>query len=275
MDKPIGTQLLFLPCAWGIALGASSPLEVVGLSTLVYGGALLARGAGCTINDIFDRDVDRHVARTKDRPLASGELSIYKAIPFAGAQFLGGLGVLTMLSPTSFIIGTFSLIPIIYYPIAKRVYKYPQFILALTFNVSSLVGYAAVTNALSLPAALLYTSGICWTMIYDTIYGHQDKVDDAKLGLNSSSIAFDADDRSQKKILNMFSIGQFGTLLAAGSMCDLGTSFYMGTAIAASRIYTQIYETDLNDPKACGDSFRSNATTGAIIWASILAGRIF
>lgn len=271
LDKPTGTQLLFLPCAWGIALGATSSLDVVGLSALCYGGAVLARGAGCTVNDIFDADVDGSVARTSERPLPAGEVSTPTAAVFASAQFAGALAVLTALTPTSFILGTATLIPIIYYPLAKRLVSHPQMVLAGTFNAGALIGYAACVDAIALPAVLLYGSGFCWTMVYDTIYGHQDKVDDEKLRLKSSALSFGGD---SKRALAAFGVGQFACLFTAGWCADLGTTFYMGSAVAASRVFAQIYDTDLDKPEACGGAFVDSAKNGALIWASILAGRL-
>lgn len=271
LDKPTGTQLLFLPCAWGVALGATSVADVVGLSALLYGGAILARGGGCTVNDIWDADVDRRVKRTARRPIASGEVGTTSAVAFAATQFVGGLGVLTMLSPTAFMLGTATLVPALYYPIAKRVVPYPQAVLAFTFNTGALIGYTATTNALAIPAIALYASGICWTMIYDTIYAHQDKRDDGALGVRSTAIEFGDDPR---RVLTAFGVAQFASLLVAGLLTDLSTPFYMGASVAAVRVYQQISATDLDDPKACAKSFNDSAATGALIWASILAGRV-
>ncbi len=271
LDKPTGAQLLFLPCAWGIGLGATSVFDVVGLSALLYGGAVVVRGAGCTVNDIFDADVDKQVERTKNRPLAAGEVSTPAAVALATGGFTAGLGVLTCLTPTAFMLGTMTLIPALYYPISKRVFRYPQAILATTFNVGALIGYASCTNSLALPALAAYASGICWTMVYDTIYAHQDKRDDAKVGIGSTALAFKGD---TKNTLALFGIGQYAALLAAGATAGLGTTFYMGAAIAASRTYQQIYETDLDQPEQCAKAFNDNAKTGALVWASILAGRL-
>lgn len=271
LDQPTGTHLLFLPCAWGIALSAATPLDAAGVSLLCYGGAVLARGAGCTVNDIFDADVDASVARTRARPLAAGEASTASAAALASLQFAGALAVLTSLSPTSFILGTATLIPIVYYPLAKRLVAHPQMVLAGTFNAGALIGYAACADAVAGPAVMLYGSGVCWTMVYDTVYGHQDKKDDARLGIRSSALSFGGDSR---RALAAFGVGQFACLFAAGWLADLGTTFYMGSAVAASRVFSQIFDTDLDDPKACGGAFKDSAKNGALIWASILAGRL-
>lgn len=272
LDKPAGAQLLFLPCAWGVALGAGSVGDVVGLSALLYGGAVVARGGGCTVNDIWDADVDRSVERTADRPVAAGEVSTPAAVAFASAQFLAGLGVLTTLTPSAFMLGTAVLVPALYYPLAKRVVRYPQAVLAFTFNSGAIIGYAAATDAIALPALALYGSGVCWTMVYDTIYAHQDKRDDRALGLKSTALEFGDNPRN---VLAAFGAGQFACLFAAGMLTDLSTPFYMGTAVAAMRVYQQIYNTDLDDPKECGKAFADNTSIGALIWGSILAGRLF
>eukprot|EP00171_Calliarthron_tuberculosum_P012710 IDg12710t1 len=242
LDKPAGAQLLFMPCAWGVAIGATSIGDVVGLSALLYGGAVVARGAGCTVNDIWDADIDRSVERTKDRPVAAGEISAPAAVAFAFGAIPGGIGIVDCAYADSIHIG------------------------------GAIIGYAAVTDAIALPALALYGSGVCWTMVYDTIYGHQDKRDDRVLGLKSTALEFGDNPRN---VLAAFGAGQFAFLFAAGMLTDLSTPFYMGTAVAAMRVYSQIYNTDLDNPKECGKAFADNTSIGALIWGSILAGRIF
>lgn len=184
-DKQIGTMLLLWPCAWGIGLAA--PVgefpDMVLLSRFAV-GALVMRSAGCVINDLWDKDFDKHVERTKTRPLASGAISVPQALGLLGLQLTAGLAVLVGLNPTSIALGMASMPLVVAYPLMKRFTYWPQFVLGLTFNWGSLLGYTAVTGSMSsLTAALpLYGAGVCWTLIYDTLYGYQDRDDDSKLG---------------------------------------------------------------------------------------------
>lgn len=189
-DRPIGTWLLLWPCLWSTALAApaSAPPDVA-LCALFGVGAFAMRGAGCTINDLWDRDIDRQVERTASRPLASGALSVAQAIGFLGVQCTAGLGVLLALPP--YAVGlSFASVPLVAaYPLAKRITDWPQAILGLTFNWGALVGWAAVHGECHWVAVLpLYASGIGWTLLYDTIYAHQDKADDARVGVRSTAL---------------------------------------------------------------------------------------
>ncbi|KAK3039499.1 hypothetical protein RJ639_028081, partial [Escallonia herrerae] len=184
LDKPIGTWLLAWPCMWSITL-ASSPGNLPNIKMLMlFGcGALLLRGAGCTINDLLDQDIDKQVERTKLRPVASGALTPFKGICFLGFQLLLGLGILLQLNNYSRILGASSLLLVFSYPLMKRLTFWPQAYLGLTFNWGALLGWAAVKGNLD-PAVVLplYLSGVFWTLVYDTIYAHQDKEDDLKVG---------------------------------------------------------------------------------------------
>lgn len=271
LDKPVGSYLLFLPAVWGVSMGATSASDLVGLSALVCVGAPLLRSAGCTINDIWDADIDKRVVRTQGRPIASGEISVPAAVTFLGAQLTAGLCLLSQLNVTAFIVGTASIMPILFYPLAKRHFAYPQAVLGLTFNMGALLGYAAAADALALPAFLLYGAGWCWTMVYDTIYAHQDKVDDSEIGVNSTALGFG---KNNKLVLGAFAAGKFAFLIGAGVAADLSMPYYAGVTVASLRLAQQIYSTDLNDPQACNTAFTSSPAIGVITWLSILAGRV-
>ena len=190
LDRPIGGWLLFWPCLWGLALAAAPqniypPFHLIGLFLV---GAFVMRGAGCTFNDIADRHIDAQVARTAGRPLPSGRVSVVAAWGFLLAQALIGLVVLLQFNVTTIFIGVLSLVPVAIYPFMKRITYWPQLFLGLAFNWGALVGYTSLTGQLHLPAGALYAAGIFWTLGYDTIYAHQDREDDALVGVKSSAL---------------------------------------------------------------------------------------
>lgn len=271
LEKPIGTHLLFLPGAWAITIGAASIGDAVSLYALFYTGAVLLRGAGCTMNDIWDQDIDSKVQRTRSRPLAAGEISIPKAFVFLGAQLTAGLMVLLSLNNTSIVVGAPAVIPAMFYPLAKRFTNYPQAVLGLTINWAALLGYTAATDTLSVPALCLYGAGWCWTMIYDTIYAHQDKKDDARLGVKSSALSLGSRTRPA---LIAFCVGKLGFLSAAGIMCGLSAPYYGGIALTGAHLVRQILKTNFDDPNDCWKAFKSNTCTGALTWGALAAGRL-
>ncbi|MEM9988493.1 MAG: 4-hydroxybenzoate octaprenyltransferase, partial [Pseudomonadota bacterium] len=190
VDKPVGTWLLFLPCVWGVLIArpdGTHAKEVYTLLGLFLLGAFVMRSAGCVYNDIVDRDIDAKVSRTASRPLASGELGLRQACGLLVILCLGGLWVLVQLHPLAIGIGLGSLLLVAAYPFMKRITWWPQAWLGITFNWGVLVGAAAVSGGLSLPVFLYYLAGIAWTLGYDTIYAHQDREDDALIGVKSSA----------------------------------------------------------------------------------------
>lgn len=270
LDKPIGTHLLFLPCTWSITF-ASTPEQFLYYIPLFYVGSVLLRSAGCTINDIWDVDLDRKVERTNSRPIAAGEISIEKAWVLLGGQLLAGLGILTQLNTTSFLLGSICVLPVLFYPFAKRHTAYPQLVLAGTFNVGTLLGYTAITDSLAIEPFLLYGAGMCWTMVYDTIYSFQDKHDDERVGINSTARSFGPWTRP---VLSAFVAAKWGLLMTFGGMTGLSSHFGIGASLACARLLKDVYFTDLRDPQSCHQAFVGNAVTGAMIWSSILLGRL-
>ena len=276
MDKPIGTWLLLWPCWWSTALAATpgSPPDL-SLLTLFGVGAFVMRGAGCTINDIWDQDLDARVARTAARPLASGDLTQTQAIGFLAAQLTTGLGVLVSLPHTMYCVqwGVASLPLVVIYPLMKRYTGYPQAVLGMTFNWGAIMGWAAVHGSVYTPAVLpLYLSGVAWTMVYDTLYAHQDKDDDKQVGVYSTALTFG--DENTKPVLQGFALATYCLWLAAAQNGDVLTGVvpWAGLTAAYGHLVWQIESAELDNPKNLADRFRSNTTVGSIVFASIVAG---
>ncbi|KAI4379844.1 hypothetical protein MLD38_006089 [Melastoma candidum] len=273
LDKPIGTWLLAWPCFWSITLAASpGALPDVKLLTLFGCGALLLRGAGCTINDLLDRDIDLQVERTRSRPIASGLLSPSQGICFLGMQLLLGLGILLQLNNYSQILGASSLLLVFSYPLMKRFTFWPQAYLGLTFNWGALLGWSAVKGSLDLPVVLpLYFSGVFWTLVYDTIYAHQDKEDDLKVGVKSTALRFG--DMS-KEWFSGFGVVCISSLALCGYNADIGWPYYAFLTAASGQLAWQIATVNLASHTDCCNKFVSNKWFGALIFGGILFGRL-
>ncbi|HEX7775914.1 MAG TPA: 4-hydroxybenzoate octaprenyltransferase [Parvibaculum sp.] len=271
LDRPIGTWLLLLPCWWSIALASDSWPDP--LLMILFGiGAVAMRGAGCTYNDIVDRDFDAQVARTKLRPIPSGAVSVKRAWAFLAAQCLVGLAVLLSLSPVAIALGFGSVALIAIYPFMKRVTYWPQAVLGLAFNWGALMGYAAVRNEIALAPLLLYAGSIAWTIGYDTIYAHQDKDDDALIGVKSTALRFGA--ATGRWLWGFYGI-MTAALVAVGVATHLGEIYFIGVIFAAAQLVSQIVRLDVDDADICLDLFRSNRDFGFIVFAAFAAGRIF
>jgi len=267
-DRPIGTWLLLFPGWWGIALASPrwpGPL----LLPLFAIGAVAMRGAGCTLNDIADRDYDGSVARTRLRPIPSGRVSVPQAIAFMAAQLAVGAAVLFSLKPLCWWLGLAVLALIGTYPFMKRITYWPQLFLGLNFNWGALLGWAAVTGSLAWPPILLYLGGIFWTLGYDTIYAHQDKEDDARIGVKSSALALGARTRP---FLFAFYAAALALWAAAGIGVDLGVLFWAGLAGAGLQLYWQAAYVNIDDPADCLAKFRSNRIAGWLLLIGIVAG---
>jgi 4-hydroxybenzoate polyprenyltransferase len=270
LDRPIGTWLLLLPGWWAIALAADTWPDLR-LMLLFAVGAVVMRGAGCTFNDIVDRDFDGRVERTKLRPIPSGAVGVKAAWAFLGAQCLVGLAVLLALSPTAIALGFASLALIVIYPFMKRITYWPQFVLGLAFNWGALMGYAAARDTLDLAPVLLYLGAIAWTIGYDTIYAHQDKDDDALIGVKSTALRFGA-------ATHKWMWGFYGAMIAAlvlvGAVAGLGSIYYVGVFFAGAQLVSQILRLDIDDPAKCLALFRSNRDFGLIVFAAFVAARV-
>jgi 4-hydroxybenzoate polyprenyltransferase len=268
LDRPIGTWLLLFPGWWGIALASSGWPDPV-LLLLFALGAVAMRGTGCTMNDIADRHYDAQVARTRLRPLPSGAVTLRQAALFLLLQLAVGAAVLLSLNWTSVLLGVAVLGLIGAYPFMKRVTYWPQVFLGLNFNWGALIGWTAVTSELALPPLLLYLGGIFWTIGYDTIYAHQDKDDDLRIGVKSSALALGSHTRPW---LFVFYAAALTMWAAAGLAAGLGFLFWLGLAGSAGLLAWQAARVAVDDPADCLGKFRSNRAVGWLMLAGIVAG---
>ena len=285
IDKPIGTWLLLWPCLWSTAIAASSStvsadsLPDPMLMALFGTGAFIMRGAGCTLNDLWDRNIDKQVQRTATRPLAAGEVTVPQAILFLGLQLSAGLGILLSLPHTWYCFqwGAASLPLVVAYPLMKRFFPYPQLFLGLTFNWGAFMGWAAVHGSMDYSIILpLYGSGVTWTLVYDTIYAHQDKHDDAKLGLHTTALSFGMDDDAQKKILYGLATATWLQWLLVGYQADLNVLWTaLGSTMGYGHLMWQVKTSDFNDPHNLAARFRSNSAVGAILFGTFVGGSYF
>ncbi|MGP1256997.1 MAG: 4-hydroxybenzoate octaprenyltransferase [Kiloniellales bacterium] len=268
-DRPIGTWLLLWPCWWSVTLAAACLQQTPDLWLLfLFGlGAVVMRAAGCTINDILDREIDAKVARTSGRPIASGEISVLQALVFLAVLLTIGLVVLLQLSQTAILLGLVSLLLVVPYPLMKRITYWPQAWLGLTFNWGALMGWAAVTDTFALPALLLYLAGVFWTLGYDTIYAHQDKEDDALIGVKSSALRLGDDSRPW--LAGFYAVAVL-LLAAAGWSGGVAWPYYFGVAAMAGHFIWQIVTLDIDDPRNCLARFKSNRNAGALLFLGIL-----
>jgi 4-hydroxybenzoate polyprenyltransferase len=241
------------------------------LLTLFALGAVAMRGAGCTLNDIADRHYDAQVARTRLRPLPSGAVTVPRAILFLVVQLTAGAAVLFSLNRSSVLLGCTVLGLIGTYPFMKRVTYWPQIFLGLNFNWGALLGWTAVTAALAWPPVLLYLGGVFWTIGYDTIYAHQDKEDDLRIGVKSSAIALGSHTRPW---LFGFYIVALLLWAAAGFAAGLGLLFWAGLAGSALHLAWQAAQVAIDEPADCLAKFRSNRAVGWLMVGGIIAGHL-
>ena len=266
LDRPIGTWLLLWPCWWSLALAADNWPDPL-LLLLFAVGAVVMRGAGCCWNDIADRDIDGNVARTAGRPIPSGEVSVLAAAIFMVLLGLIGLAILSSFNRFAILIGIASLATVVVYPYMKRITWWPQFFLGLAFNWGALLGWAAVRGELGWPPLLLYLGGIFWTLGYDTIYAHQDKEDDALIGVRSTALRLGD---ASKPWLTLF-FGLALTLFAvSASLAGLPPPYLLAIALAAIQCSWQIGTLDLNDPDDCLAKFNSNTLFGWILFLGFI-----
>jgi len=273
-ERPIGWWLLLLPGWWAIALAQISiggGIIDVKVLTLFLIGAIAMRGAGCTFNDIVDRDFDDQVERTRSRPIPSGQVSVKQAAMFLIGLCLLGLVILLQLREMAIIYGIASLGLVAIYPFMKRFTYWPQIFLGFAFNWSALVGWAAITGEVPLAAWLLWFGGILWTLGYDTIYAHQDKEDDVRIGVKSTALKLG--DASGKWLIGFFS-GALIMIDGAGWLVGAGVFFHIGVAGAAMHGAWQLSRLDINDPENCLEMFRANRNFGLIIFAGALLDSI-
>ena len=269
-DRPIGAWLLLWPCWWSMTL-AGPGLRDLPLYLLFFIGAFAMRAAGCVYNDIVDRDIDAQVERTRHRPLASGALSLMQAILMMAGLMLIGLLVLLLMNPFAIALGASSLALVVIYPFAKRFTDWPQFVLGLAFNWGALLGWAAVKGSLGLAPVALYLGGICWTLGYDTIYAHQDKEDDAVVGVRSTALLFAEHTRLWLTLFYTLTILMFAL---SGWLADLHAIYYYLLALAALHLVVQIVWVDTDDSETCLKVFRFNHLFGVIVFAALVLAQL-
>jgi len=270
-DRPIGTWLLLLPCWWGVLLPEGADAWTRAWYALLFAvGAFAMRGAGCTVNDLVDRELDRRVERTRNRPLAAGRLRPSQAVAFFFAQSAVGLLVLALLPPEAALVALASIPLIVLYPFAKRVTWWPQAVLGLAFNWGALVGCAAITRTLDLSALLLYGAGVFWTLGYDTVYAHQDREDDAKVGVKSTARLFG---KKSRIWIAAFYGAMTALLAAAGLAAGLKTVFLALLAVPAALLVWHVRHVDFDDPASCLRHFRFHREVGLAVCAALLSAR--
>ena len=279
-DRPIGWQLLLWPCLWSAALAANVAAaagsfdwaRLVGHLLLFFLGAVAMRGAGCTYNDLVDHDIDQAVARTRSRPLPSGRVTRRQAKIFMGLQALVGLAVLLQFNLFTIGLGIASLVIVAVYPFAKRFTDWPQFFLGMAFSWGALMGWAAEFASLSLAPVALYVGAIAWTIGYDTIYAHQDKEDDALIGVRSTARLFG--ERTRQWLVGLY--GLTVVLMALSFwLAGVGIVAWLGLAAAALMFAWQIRTLDIDDPEQCLALFKFNHVVGFAIFLALVLALFF
>jgi 4-hydroxybenzoate polyprenyltransferase len=270
LDRPIGSWLLLLPCWWSSALAAvaahargPSVLHIA----LFFIGAFAMRGAGCTWNDIVDRDLDGSVERTRSRPIPSGQVSIRQAAAFLVLQSLIGLAVLLTFNGFTIALGIASLLIVAVYPFMKRITYWPQIVLGLAFSWGALMGWAGAFGRLDLAPLLLYAGSISWVIGYDTIYAHQDRDDDALIGIKSTALLFGPRTKPMLALFYGLAVILIG---AAGAAAGAGIVFALGLIAFAAHLGWQIARLDIRDPDNCLAVFKSDRDAGLILFAGLV-----
>ena len=271
-DRPIGTWLLLLPCWWGLALAMIYDQQVSWSDLWIFVGcalgAWLMRGAGCTWNDISDRDIDGQVARTRSRPIPSGQVTVRGALAWMIGQSLLAFCILLTFNTAAIALGVLALLPVAIYPFAKRFTWWPQVFLGLAFNWGALLAWTAHTGSLGAPAVLLYAAGIAWTLFYDTIYAHQDTEDDALIGVKSTARLFGANTAHWLRRFLMATVGLMGLAVIFSALPNasvLAMVLALGGPWAMGWHMTwQLRGLDINDPQKLLQLFRVNRDTGMI-----------
>jgi 4-hydroxybenzoate polyprenyltransferase len=271
LDRPIGAWLLFLPGLSGIVLARAPWRRSLVLIALFALGAVVMRAAGCVVNDMWDRDLDRRVARTAGRPLAAGMLSMRAAAAFLVVLLTIGLAILLVLDPLARLLGVGSLALVALYPVAKRVTWWPQIVLGFTFGWGALLGYAAAAGRLDGAASALYAASIVWILGYDTIYAHQDREDDALVGVKSTARLLGGRTRPFLALCYAATLLLLGL---AGSLAHLSGWFLAGLALPAALFARQVVELDIDNPGHCLVLFKANREVGLAMALALLLGRL-
>ncbi len=271
LDRPIGSWLLLIPCWWSAglaAIAARDPLPSPWHLLLFFIGAFAMRGAGCTWNDIVDRDLDGRVERTRSRPIPSGQVTAAQAMAFLVAQALVGLAVLLQFNRFAIGVGIASLGIVAVYPFMKRITYWPQIVLGLAFSWGALMGWAAAFGRLDAPALVLYAGAIAWVIGYDTIYAHQDREDDALIGIKSTALLFGPRTKPMLAVFYGLAVVLIGV---SGLLAGARAAFALGLAGFACHLAWQIGRLDIGDPDRCLRLFKANRDAGLVLFAAMLA----
>jgi 4-hydroxybenzoate polyprenyltransferase len=274
LDRPIGSWLLLIPCWWSLGLAAMRASELPRLSHVVlfFIGAFAMRGAGCTWNDVVDRNLDAKVERTRSRPIPSGQVTARQAAIFMVAQAFVGLLVLLQFNRFTIVCGFASLGVVAIYPFMKRITYWPQIVLGLAFSWGALMGWPATFGRLDAPALVLYAGSILWVIAYDTIYAHQDREDDLMIGIKSTALLFQTD---TKPMLAVFYAGAVVLIGAAGLVAGGRAIFVVGMVAFAAQLAWQVWRIDIDDPALCLRLFKSNRDAGLVLFGAMLLDAAF
>jgi 4-hydroxybenzoate polyprenyltransferase len=269
LDRPIGSWLLLIPCWWSLGLAGMHARAFPSLWHIVlfFIGAFAMRGAGCTWNDLVDRDLDARVERTRSRPIPSGQVTAKQAAIFMVAQALIGLAVLLQFNWFTVLVGFASLLVVAIYPFMKRITYWPQIVLGLAFSWGALMGWPAAFARLDWPALVLYAGSIAWVIGYDTIYAHQDRDDDALIGIKSTALLFQEKTRPMLASFYAVAVVLIGV---AGFMAGGSVIFALGLAAFAAHLAWQVMRLNINDSAHCLMLFRSNRDAGLILFGAML-----
>jgi len=271
LDRPIGAWLLFLPGLAGILLAGAGWPRTLRLIALFAVGAVVMRGAGCIVNDMWDRDLDRRVTRTAGRPLAAGTITVREAAVFLFVLLTIGLCILLTLDSLAELLGAGSVLLIALYPLAKRLTWWPQIVLGVTFGWGAPLGYAAASGRVDGATAALYAASIVWILGYDTIYAHQDREDDAMVGVKSTARLFGSRTRA---FLAFCYVATVLLLALAGCLAHLSGWFLAGLLLPAVLLARQIADLDIDDPARCLALFKANRGVGLAIAFALVLGRL-
>ncbi|HEY1310867.1 MAG TPA: 4-hydroxybenzoate octaprenyltransferase [Pseudolabrys sp.] len=274
LDRPIGSWLLLVPCWWSVGLAGMRTETFPSLwhIALFFIGAFAMRGAGCTWNDLVDRNLDGLVERTRSRPIPSGQVSVAQATAFMVAQALVGFLVLIQFNRFTVFAGLTSLLVVVIYPFMKRITYWPQIFLGLAFSWGALMGWPAAFGRLDAPALVLYAGSISWVIGYDTIYAHQDREDDLLIGIKSTALLFGDNTRPMLAIFYAAAVALIG---AAGLLAGGGLIFVLGLIAFAAHLAWQVMRLDINDSAHCLKLFKSNRDAGLILFAAMLLEAVF
>jgi 4-hydroxybenzoate polyprenyltransferase len=274
LDRPIGSWLLLMPCWWSVGLAGMRVEQFPSLWHIVlfFIGAFAMRGAGCTWNDLVDRNLDRLVERTRSRPIPSGQVTVAEATAFMVAQALIGFLVLIQFNRFTVFTGLASLLVVAIYPFMKRITYWPQIVLGLAFSYGALMGWPAAFGQLDWPAIVLYAGSISWVIGYDTIYAHQDREDDLLIGIKSTALLFGENTRP---MLAGFYSGAVVLIGIAGLIAGGRLIFVLGLIAFAAHLAWQVVRLDINDSAHCLKLFKSNRDAGLILFGAMLLEAVF